>query len=67
MPSFEIRLWCNRCERETIHRVEGADRGKCLVCLQKREKQMSLPGTVATEPEQMPLIDIALGNWRGDK
>lgn len=50
--TVEAKFWCNKCARETIHRVHDGRRGACLVCLELLEKQMMLPGTEVQEPVQ---------------
>jgi hypothetical protein len=35
--AFECTAWCNRCRRDTQHRVDGGRRGPCLECIKKRE------------------------------
>lgn len=25
--------WCNRCQKETAHRIDGGRKGPCLACL----------------------------------
>jgi hypothetical protein len=67
--TVEASVWCDKCNKNTIHSVWDGRRGSCLVCLEKREKQIPLPGieASASQPEQLPLIDIVMNNWRGDK
>ncbi len=35
--TIEATVWCNRCNRDTQHRVDGGRRGPCLECLKKLE------------------------------
>lgn len=51
--TVEAKFWCDPCGRETIHRVDDGRRGPCLVCLEKREKQVSLPGIDPPQQEEM--------------
>jgi hypothetical protein len=37
--------WCNKCSKQTEHRVDGGKKGPCLACLEKR-------GAPKTKPQQ---------------
>jgi hypothetical protein len=50
--TVEASFWCNPCGRDTMHRVDDGRRGPCLVCLEKLEHQMDLPGMEVKEPVQ---------------
>jgi hypothetical protein len=54
--TVEASFWCNPCARDTMHRVDDGRRGPCLVCLEKLECQMDLPGMEVKEPVQEVLF-----------
>ena len=31
-------FWCNKCGKETMHRIDGTRRGPCLDCMKKLEE-----------------------------
>jgi ribosomal protein L44E len=33
----EVSVYCNRCRKETMHRVDDRKRGPCLECLARLE------------------------------
>jgi hypothetical protein len=37
--TLEATVWCNRCGKDTQHRIDGGRRGPCLECMRKRELQ----------------------------
>ncbi|HEY1897828.1 MAG TPA: hypothetical protein VGG62_16225 [Terracidiphilus sp.] len=38
--TVEVKVWCNVCHRETMHRVNNGRRGSCLECIGKREREI---------------------------
>lgn len=48
-------VWCNRCMRETEHRIDRGRRGPCLVCLQGAETRAKV-GQVREELRQKELF-----------
>jgi hypothetical protein len=33
--TVEARVWCLKCNRATMHRIDSGQRGPCLECLQR--------------------------------
>jgi ribosomal protein L44E len=58
--TLQVSVWCNRCGKHTMHRVDDGRRGPCLDCIQKREKAMRAQLEMLKEPEavQMDLFDV---------
>lgn len=55
--TVEVSAWCNRCGKDTPHRVDAPKLGPCLVCLARLE-QPTIPGIVEELPEQLTLMDV---------
>jgi ribosomal protein L44E len=36
--TVEVQAYCNKCRRQTSHRVNGGRKGSCLECVAKLEK-----------------------------
>ena len=35
----QVRAWCKRCERPTMHQVDAGRLGPCLDCIDKLEEE----------------------------
>lgn len=53
--TVEASVWCGKCGRDTMHRIDGVKRGPCLDCIKLLELQHGIPRT--KEPEQMTLME----------
>ena len=53
--TVEAASWCRKCNKPTMHRVDGVRLGPCLICLKKLENP-PLPGIIEPEPEQQELF-----------
>jgi hypothetical protein len=56
--TVEAQCWCNRCGKQTIHRIDNGRKGACLTCMDRLEKmhaQLSLLKPLETE-EQLELF-----------
>jgi hypothetical protein len=51
--TIEASFWCNKCGRETMHRVDSGRRGPCLVCLAHPDPPKKKPPS----PEQPSLFE----------
>ena len=52
----EASIWCQKCHKDTLHRIIGGRPAYCFDCQAKRENP-TLPGTVEPEPEQMDMFE----------
>jgi hypothetical protein len=58
-------FWCNKCGKETSHRVDGNRRGPCIPCMERVPQGKSKQAKV--EQEQGSLFSDALTrDKRGD-
>lgn len=53
-----VHVWCQRCGKATLHRVDHGRRGPCLACIGKREEQMRAQGELLKKaaPVQLDLF-----------
>jgi ribosomal protein L44E len=38
--TLEATCWCNKCGKDTQHRVDDGRRGPCLDCIKRREVEI---------------------------
>ena len=51
-------IWCNKCNKHTVHRVDGGRRGPCMVCLEKLNAEHDQRKKEEAEtPKQKGLFD----------
>jgi ribosomal protein L44E len=37
--TVQVSVWCNPCNKHTMHRVDHGRRGPCLECMAKQEEK----------------------------
>jgi ribosomal protein L44E len=40
--TIEVSVWCNRCGKFTMHRVDDGRRGPCLDCMAEQEHESEM-------------------------
>jgi hypothetical protein len=53
--TVEVQAYCNKCRRQTSHRVNGGRKGSCLECVAKLEKDHAARAKVAPAAEQQEI------------
>lgn len=51
--TVEARLWCKRCFRATMHRVDQGRRGPCLECVARADHSRIQRGRKDPQPDQL--------------
>jgi len=47
--TVEASVWCAKCGKATLHRIDNGLRGACLVCLKKLEDLPAVPPAAVQE------------------
>lgn len=58
-------VWCSRCGKPTMHRIDGVKRGPCIVCMDTAAQYLLLPQTPAAEQVEL-FSDALVRDKRGD-
>jgi len=53
--TIEAQCWCNKCFRNTMHRIDNGRKGPCLTCMERLEKQHSQLTLLKPVPEEEQL------------
>lgn len=53
--TVEASEWCRKCNKHTMHRIDGVKLGPCRECI-KRLEQPVIPGTVEPPSEQLEMF-----------
>jgi ribosomal protein L44E len=54
--TVQVQAYCNKCRRQTSHRVNGGRKGSCLECVAKLEKEHAARANEAPPAEQSKLF-----------
>jgi hypothetical protein len=57
-------VWCSKCSKPTMHRIDGVKRGPCTVCMES-PRAPAQPKPIATEQGSL-FNDALVRDKRGD-
>ena len=50
--TFEVSVWCNKCRKDTPHRVLGGKLAYCIPCFKKSEEVSAAEKNAPAKPTQ---------------
>jgi hypothetical protein len=48
--TVEASAWCRKCNKNTMHRIDGVKLGPCLACLHKPTEKKPEPKPLPAQP-----------------
>lgn len=54
--TVESREWCNKCNKATMHRIDGVRKGPCLECIARLDKEIEEKGPAQPAAKQDKLF-----------